>query len=179
MARKKKRNAHASQRSPRRPEFRGKVEAEVVDRLLYRFVVLVKRGLELMLHTPSELANEEFRRNPELTYTAEQIPVLLLWAAVGAYELPWSEFCQHVLTHPAWAELLEVQTQDDLDHLSTGFDHCPVRLVELAVHDGLKEGDKQDQRPPQQKPPVRDEFAEFIGASRVLKLLKKRLRPFL
>lgn len=47
------------------------------------------------------------------------------------------------------------------------------------MHDALKEGDKQDRRPASQKPPVQDEFAEFIGASQVLKMLKKRLRSFL
>ena len=56
-----------------------------------------------MLHSPSELARKEFRKNPELVYTAEAIPVLVLWTAVGVYELTWPEFCQHVLTHPAWA----------------------------------------------------------------------------
>lgn len=103
--------------------------------------------------------------------------MLVLWTAVGAYELPWPEFCQHVLSHPDWADLLGVQTQADLDGLHV--EHCQVRLIELAVHDALKEGDKQDQRPVEQRPTVQDEFAEFIGASRILKLLKKRLRPFL
>ena len=118
-----------------------------MDRLLYSFVALVKKGLELMLHDPSELTRKEFRKYPKLVLTADKIPVLVLWTATGAYELPWPEFCQHVLTHPAWAELLGVQTQADLDRLSTGLENCQVRLIELAVHDGLKEGDKQDQRP--------------------------------
>jgi len=179
MAKRKNRSGGSRRKSKPKPEFRSQVEAELVDRLLYRFVALVKHGLELMLHAPSELTRKEFRKYPELAHTAAEIPVLVLWTAVGAYELPWSEFCQHVLTHPEWADLLSVQTQADLDHLSAGLEHCQLRLIELAVHDGLKEGDKQDQRPAQQKPAVQDEFAEFIGASRVLKLLKKRLRPFL
>jgi len=162
-----------------KPEFRSKVEDEIVDQLLYRFVVLVKQGLELMLDDPSDLTCKEFRQNPALAHTAEDIPELVLWTAVEAYELPWLEFCQHVLTHPAWASLLGVQTQADLDRLNVGWGNCPVRLIELAVHDGLKAGDKQDQRPADQKPKVQDEFAEFIGASGVLKMLKKRLRPFL
>jgi len=114
----KKRTSGSRQRAKPKPEFRSRVEAEVVDRLLYRFVALVKRGLELMLDAPSELTRKEFRRNPELIYTAEEIPALVLWAAVGAYELPWPEFCQHVLTHPRWAELLGVKTQADLDRLN-------------------------------------------------------------
>jgi len=179
MAKRKKGSGGSRRKAKPKPEFRSKVETELVDRLLYRFVALVKHGLELMLHSPSELARKEFRKNPDLVYAAEAIPVLVLWTAVGVYELAWSEFCQHVLAHPAWVELLAVQTQADLDRLSVGFDHCPIRLIELAVHDGLKEGDKKDQRPAGQRPQVQDEFAEFIGASQVLKLLKKRLRSFL
>ena len=176
MARKK--GARGSGRQfQSKPEFRSQVEDEIVDQLLYRFVALVKKGLELMLDDPSELTSKEFRQNPALAHRAEDIAGLVLWTAVGAYELPWSEFCQHVLTHPAWATLLGVQTQADLDRLSIR--NCPVRLIELAVHDALKGGDKEDQRPAEQKPKVQDEFAEFIGASRVLKMLKKRLRSFL
>lgn len=179
MAKRGKRRGSSNRKSKHRAKFRNKVEIELVDRLLYSFVALVKKGLELMLHDPSELTRKEFRKYPKLVLTAEKIPVLVLWTAIGAYELPWSEFCQHVLTHPAWAELLGVQTQADLDRLSNGLENCQVRLIELAVHDGLKEGDKQDQRPDGQKPEVKDEFAESIGASRVLKMLKKRLRSFL
>lgn len=151
MARRKK---HAKPK----PVFRNKVGAELVDELLYRFVALVKHGLELMLRDPSELASKEFRQNPELVYTAEAIPELVLWVALGVYEMTWPEFCQYVWTHPAWAELMGVQTQEDLDLLNVEFDHCPIRLVELAVHDGLKEGDKKDQRPVEQKPKVRNEL---------------------
>ncbi len=176
---KKKRSKRSGQRSKPKPEFRGQVEAELVDQLLYRFVALVKHGLELMLRNPSELARKEFRQNPDLVYSAEEIPALVLWVAVGAYELPWPAFCQHVLAHPKWAELLGVETQADLERLAVGLEHCPVRIIELAVHDGLKEGDKQDQRPAEQRPPVREECAEFISITLVLKLLKKRLRPFL
>jgi hypothetical protein len=172
MARRKK-------RVKPKPVFRKKVGDELVDQLLYRFVALVKHGLELMLHDPSELTCKEFRQNPELMYTVEDIPMLVLWVALGVYEMAWSEFCEHVWAHPVWAELLGVQTQVDLDLLNVEFNCCPIRLIELAVHDGLKEGDKQDQRPVEQKPEVRNEFAEFIGASQVMKLLKKRLRPFL
>ncbi len=93
--------------------------------------------------------------------------------------MAWSDFCQHVLAYPDWQELLGVDTQDDLERLAAGFEHVQMRLVELAVHNGLKEGDKQDTRPEGQKAAVRDEFAEFIGASRVIKLLKKQLCPLL
>ena len=172
MARRKK-------RVKAKPAFRKKVGDELVDQLLYRFVALVKHGLELMLHDPSELTCKEFRQNPELMYTVEDISILVLWVALGVYEMAWSEFCEHVWAHPAWAELLGVQTQVDLDLLNVECNCCPIRLIELAVHDGLKEGDKQDRRPAEQKPEVRNEFAEFIGASQVMKLLKKRLRPFL
>jgi hypothetical protein len=176
---KKKRSKRSSQRTKPEPKFRGQVEAELVDQLLHCFVALVKHGLELMLHDPSELARQEFRQNPDLVYTAEEIPVLVLWAAVAAYELPWLAFCQHVLTQPKWAELLGVEMQADLNRLAMGLDHCPVRVIELAVHDGLKEGDKQEQRPAAQRPPVREECAKYIRITLVLKLLKKRIRPFL
>jgi len=176
---KKKQRKRSGQRSKPKSEFRGQVEVEVVDRMLHRFVTLVKHGLELMLRDPSKLARKEFRQNPDLVYTTEAIPVLVLWAAVGAYELPWPAFCQHVLTHPQWAELLGVETQADLDCLVVGLEHCPVRVIELAVHDGLKDGDKQDQRPADQRPPVQEENAKYIRITLVLKLLKKRLRPFL
>ncbi|MBU0493609.1 MAG: transposase [Chloroflexi bacterium] len=179
MATKKNRRKRSGQRSRPKSEFRNQVEADVVDRLLHRFVALVKHGLELMLHDPSELARKEFRQNPDLVYTAEEVPILVLWAAVGAYELSWLAFCQQILTHPAWAELLGVETQADLDRLAVGLEQCPVRVIELAVHDGLKEGDKQDRRPVEQRPPVREEHAQYIGITLVLKLLKKRLRPFL
>jgi len=175
----KQRPKRASQRSKPEPEFRSQVETELVDQLLYRFVALVKHGLELMLRDPSELARQEFRQHPDFIYTAEEIPVLVLWAAVGAYELPWPVFCQHVLTHPQWAALLGVATQADLDRLTVGLERYPVRIVELAVHDGLKEGDKQDPRPAAQRPSVQAENAKYIRITLVLKLLKKRLRPFL
>ncbi|MCP4287390.1 MAG: hypothetical protein GY792_23615, partial [Gammaproteobacteria bacterium] len=114
-----------------------------------------------------------------MVHTAADIPGLVLWAAVMAYELPWPEFCQHILRQPAWMSLLGVETEADLERLEVDLGNYGVRLIELAVHDALKEGDKQDQRPAEQKPTVQDEFAEFIGASRVLKMLKKRLRPLL
>lgn len=179
MATKKNRRKRSGKRATPKSGFRSQVEAEVVDRLLYRFVALVKHGLALMLRAPSELARKEFRQNPDLVYTTEEIPTLVLWVAVGAYELPWPVFCQHILTHSQWAELLGAETQDDLDRLAVGLEHCSVRVIELAVHDGLKEGDKQDQRPVEQRPPIREENAKYIRITLVLKLLKKRLRPFL
>ena len=175
----KKRNKRSKRRSKSKPEFRSQVEAEVVDQFLYRCVALVKEGLELMLHDPSDLARKEFRQNPGLTYTAEEIPVLVLRAAVGAYELPWPTFCQRVLTRPRWAELLGVEAQDEPGDPISGLDARQARLIELAVHDGLKAGDKQDLRPAEQRPPVQEENAKYIRISLVLKLLKKRLRPFL
>ena len=176
---KKKGAGGPGRKSKPKPEFRSQIEDKIVDQLLYRFVALVKKGLALMLDNPSELTGKEFRQNPTLVYTAEDIPALVLWAAVMAYELPWSEFCQHILTHPAWMTLLGVETQADLDSLFPDLGDYALRLLELAVHDALKEGDKQDQRPDGQKPEAQDEFAEFIGASRVLKMLKKRLRSLL
>ena len=161
---------------------RSKLAPGVVDQLLYCFVSLVKKGLVSMLTDPSELAATEFRKNPESIYTAGDIAMLTLWVAEGVYELPRAAFCQHVLVNPQWAALLEVTSQTDLDRLFDAIDaweSIPFRAIELAVHDGLKEGDKQDPRPAAQRPAVQDECAEFIGASQVIKLLKKKLRPFL
>jgi hypothetical protein len=147
--------------------------------LLYQFAALVKQGLQLILQDPSELASKTLSERPEWRFTPAEIPAWVAWTAQGAYELPWEEFCQHVLNHPTWSELLEVQTQADLDHLAEGFANVPMRLIELAVHDGLKAGDKRDTRPEGQRSVVRDEYAEFIAVSRVMKLLKKRLRQLL
>jgi hypothetical protein len=161
---------------------RSKVEAEVIDELLYRFVSLIQKGLELMLTEPSELATDEFRKHPEYNYTADDIPVLTVWVAEQVYEIPRIEFCQHVLAKPEWGKLLEVSSQSDLDQLFdliVEWEWIPFRVIELAVHDGLKEGDKQDLRPAAQRPAVQDEFVEFIGVSRVMKMLRKKLRPFL
>jgi len=49
MSRKKK-----SRERPPGPAFCTQVDGEEVERLLCRFVALVKRGLELMLTAPSE-----------------------------------------------------------------------------------------------------------------------------
>ncbi len=175
MARSRKR----SSRRQTKPVFRSGVEAELVDDLLYRFAALVKRGLELILQAPSPLARKELARKPALTYGPADIPALVAWAAHGAYDMSWPDFCRHVLAHPRWQNLLEAHTQADLEHLAAGFEHASVRLIELAIHDALKEGDKQDTRPAGQRAAVRDELAESIGASLVIKLLKKRLRPLL
>jgi len=59
------------------PVFRSQVEAEAVDRLLCCFAAVVKKGLELMLTDPSDLAKGDFREYPELSYTATGIPALL------------------------------------------------------------------------------------------------------
>lgn len=118
MAKKKKGAGGSGRKSKPKPEFRSQVEDEIVDQLLYRFVALVKKGLELMLDEPSELTRKEFRQNPTLVHTAEDIAGLVLWAAVMAYELPWLEFCQPILRQPAWMTLLGVETQADLDRLS-------------------------------------------------------------
>ncbi len=165
-----------------KPAFRGQVEAEVVDQLLYRFVALVRRGLELLLTEPSELAEKEFRQSPDLLHSAADIPALVLWTALAAYELPWAVFCQQVLAQPRWTDLLGLSSQAELEALYAAlsqWEPFPVRLIELAVHDGLKEGDKQDRRPEAQRPASRGEYAKYIGVTRVLKLLKKQLRPFL
>lgn len=178
MAHRKKRRG----RKPKPPVFRSQVETEVIDQMLGRFVALVKRGLELILTEPSELVQEEFRQQPELAYQARDIPALVLWTAVGVFERPWAEFSQQVLGQPAWQEVLGVATATDLEQMYdtiAQWERLPNRVIELAVHDGLKEGDKRERRPAGQQPAVQTESSEFIGASVVLKLLKKQLRPWL
>lgn len=48
MARRKKRSGSSRRKSKPKPKFRSKVDADVVDRLLYRFVALVTKGLTLL-----------------------------------------------------------------------------------------------------------------------------------
>ena len=114
-----------------------------------------------MLKSPSELASKAFREAPELIYAVGDITRLVAWAACGAYEMDWDQFCRHVLSHLAWCELLEVQDQAGLDHLKGDFSQAQVRLIELAVHDGLKAGDQCDTRPEGQRSKVRDQFANY------------------
>ena len=87
-----------------------------------------------------------------------------------------------MLGQPAWQEVLGVSTATDLEQVYdtiTQWERLPNRVIELAVHDGLKEGDKRERRPAGQQPAVQTESSEFIGASGMLKLLKKQLRPWL
>lgn len=49
-----------------------------------------------------------------------------------------------MLTHPRWQELLEVETQANLDRLAASFERVQVQLIELAVHDAFEEGDKTE-----------------------------------
>jgi hypothetical protein len=177
MVRRRKKASEKTQ-----PAFRNQVGAELVDQLLYRFVALVKLGLHLVLTDPSELAKDEWRQHLHLHYTEVEIPAMVVWVAQGVMELPWAEFCQHVLNHPEWMDVLGVSGPDDLHRLSQAiaqWEQPPIRQIELAVHDGLKDGDKRDRRAPEQRPTVQNEYVKYIGASRVLKLLKKQLRPFL
>jgi len=179
MAKGQKRTRGPRPQAKPKAGFRSQMAPQLLDQLLLRFVRLVQHGLELMLQAPSERAREVLRQHPELTYGPADVPVLVAWAAQGAYELAGADFCQHVLTHPDWQTVLGVQSPADWDHLAAGFDQVHPRLIELAVHDALKEGDKQDTRPAEERPPVLDEWAASIGASQVVKRLKKRLRPFL
>jgi hypothetical protein len=107
----------------------------VVDQLLYRFVALVKQGLELMLRDPSALARDEFDQHPEWVYAPADIPIWVAWAAQGTHEMAWPDFCQHVLEHPNWQALMGVQTQAALDALAAGLGHVRMRCIELAIHD--------------------------------------------
>jgi len=47
-----KKKEGGTQKPKSKPEFRTRVDPDLVDRLLYRFVFLVKQGLELMLTDP-------------------------------------------------------------------------------------------------------------------------------
>ena len=178
MANSKKKGT-GSKKPLAKPVFRDQVDRDLVNLLLYRFAALVKQGLTLMLTDPSDLASKALREQPELRYTTGDIPVGVAWAAQAAFEVDWPTFCQHILGHPDWCVLLEVQDQAGLDRLAESFAQVQPRLIELAVHDGLKAGDQRDTRPEGQRAQVHAEFAKFIGASQVLKLLKKKLRPWL
>jgi hypothetical protein len=157
-------------------KFRAGIPAELVDHLLKQFVQTVRTGLELMLSDPSEHTSQVLKQNPWWELSPEINLVLLTWAAFAAWDKPWVEFCQFVLADPEWQALLAVADQATLEQRQAQFDKQVVsRLVELAVHDALKAGDKQDNRSAGDKKPVEGEFDRDIGVAKVIKQLKKRI----
>lgn len=158
-------------------KFRTGVPAELVDHLLKQFIQTVRTGLELILSDPSELSGQVLKQNPLWELSPEVNLGLLTWAAFAAWDKPWAEFCQLVLADPDWQALLGVSDQATLDQRQAQFDQVVPRLVELAVHDALKAGDKQDNRSVMDKGAVETAFDQDIGVAEVIKRLKKRIRP--
>ncbi len=157
-------------------KFRTGVAVEQVDQLLKDFIKRVKQGLALLLSEPSELSQKVLKQNPQWAVNAEQNLVLVTWAAYMAWEKPWEEFCQMVIADPAWQELLGGPDQASLTERQAQFEEVIVRLIELALHDALKAGDKKDNRAAADKGPVEDQFTRRIGVAQVLKRLKKRIK---
>jgi len=160
-------------------QFRTAVPAELVARLLKTFVQTVRTGLDLVLTQPSKRACDVLKRHPLWVLSPELNLVTLTWTAWMAWERPWDEFCRIVLADPEWQELLSASDQATLEERRAHFDAVIPQVIALAVHDALKAGDKQDNRPEADKRPVQSEFARSIGVAQVLKLLKKRIRPIL
>jgi hypothetical protein len=158
---------------------RTNVPPDQVDHLLRAFIKTVKKGLALILSDPSELTQKVLRQNPQWEVSAELNLVLVTWAAFMAWDKPWAEFCQLILTDPAWRALLAAPDQQILDDRQVQFGAVLPRLLELAVHDALKAGDQQDNRAEEDQTPVETEFAGRIGVAEVLKRLKKRIRAWL
>lgn len=160
-------------------EFRTGIPRERVDHLLKQFIGTVRTGLDLVLNDPSELSCKVLKQNPQWLLSPEIKLVLLTWAAYAAWDKPWAEFCQVILSDLEWQALVAVSDQASLDHRQAQFGQVVPRLVELAVHDALKAGDKQDNRSAAAKRAVEREFDQDIGVAEVLKRLKKRIRPML
>lgn len=166
-------------RQKRPVKFRTNVACDQVDYLLRALIQTVKQGLALLLSEPSALSQKVLRQNPQWAVNAEMNLVLVTWAAFVAWDKPWAEFCQLVLADPVWQALLATPDQPTLDERRVQFGAVIPRLVELAVHDALKAGDKQDNRAEAERTPVETEFSQRIGAAEVFKRLKKRIRPWL
>jgi hypothetical protein len=164
-------------RGSRPVRFRTNVPADQVNHLLQEFIKTVKKGLALILSDPSELTQKGLRRNPQWEVSAEMNLVLVTWAAFVAWDKPWAEFCRLILADPGWRTLLASPDQQTLDERQLQFGAVQPRLFELAVHDGLKAGDKQDNRAEADQTPLETEYSRRIGVTTVLKRLKKRIRP--
>jgi len=160
-------------------KFRTNVPLDQVDHLLQAFIKTVKQGLTLLLSEPSDLSQKVLKQNLQWEVSAEMNLVLVTWAAFAAWDQPWDEFCALILATPTWQALLAAPDQPTLDERQAQFGEVIPRLVELAVHDALKAGDKQDHRAEADQSPVETEFAQRIGAAEVLKRLKKRIRTWL
>jgi len=160
-------------------KFRTNVPPDQVAQLLQAFIKTVKQGLVLILSDPSELTQKVLKQNPLWEVSAAMNLVLLTWAAFVVWDKPWADFCQLILADPAWSALLAVSDQQTLAERQAQFGAVIPRLVELAVHDALKAGDKQDHRAEEDKTPIEPEFAQRIGVAQVLKRLKKRLKSWL
>jgi len=160
-------------------KFRTNVPPDQMAHLLQAFIKTVKQGLALILSDPSELTQKVLKQNPLWEVSAQMNLVLVTWAAFVAWDKPWADFCQLILGDPAWSALLAVSDQQTLAERQAQFGEVIPRLVELAVHDALKAGDKQDHRAEADKRPVEAEFAQRIGVAQVLKRLKKRIKTWL
>jgi hypothetical protein len=160
-------------------KFRAGVPVELADRLLKAFIQTVKTGLALLSSQPSELTRKTLKKNPLWEISTDMNWVLVTWAAFVAWDKTWDEFCQIVLSDSGWQALLHATTRATLDERRARFGEVIPRLIALAVHDALKEGDKRDNRAEEDKKPVEDELAKRIGVAKVLKMLKKRIRKIL
>lgn len=157
--------------------FRAQVPDELATRLIGRLLALVARGLELLLTEPSETAQKWLKQHPEAWFEAGQVPYILLWVAMQAWESDLEGLPER-LDDEARA-LLGPDFVWDPVRLEQELARLHPRVVELAIHDALKEGDKEDPRPPEERPTPQEEYEQVIAVAQLLKRFKRRVRPFL
>ena len=157
--------------------FRSQVPDELVARLIGRLVTLIAHGLELLLTEPSELAQQWQKRHPEEWFEAEQVPYILLWVVMQAWETDLAGLTKRL--DDDVRALLGADFVWDSARIEQEFARLHPRVVELAIHDALKEGDKEDPRPPEERPTPQEEYAEAIGIAQFLKRFKRRVRDLL
>lgn len=157
--------------------FRTQVPDELVTWLIGRLLALVARGLELLLTEPSEIAQKWQKKHPEAWFEAEQVPYILVWVAMQAWETDLEGLPER-LDDEARA-LLGPDFVWDPRRMEQEFARLHPRVVELAIHDAFKEGDEEDPRPPQEQATPEEEFDQAIAVAQLLKRFKRRIRSFL
>lgn len=166
-----------ARRSKPLSRFRTQVPDELVDQLIGRLLSLIARGLELLLKEPSEIAQQWRKEHSDAWFEAKQVPYILLWVAMLAWKTDLEGLPEHL--DDGVRALLGPDFVWDPVRLEGEFARLHPRVVELAIHDALKEGDKEDPRPPEERPTPQEEYEEAIGVAELLKLFKRRFRPFL
>ena len=136
----KSRRTRARHRKPP-SRFRTQVPDELVDQLIGRLLSLVARGLELLLKEPSEIAQQWRKEHADAWFEAKQVPYILLWVTMLAWKTDLEGLPGHL--DDEVRALLGPDFVWDPVRLEGEFARLHPRVVELAIHDALKEGDKE------------------------------------